>query len=201
MKRLRSGFTVVELMIVLGVMMVLAALLYPRFQSVIKERRALQTLELMRHIAEGVAKLYDDCGVLPADDELTVLWSLNGSTEPSITNPAEVLGECWQGPYFTPPKHNDSGHVVGIPIATSEIYFHISNEDLNNNGIGTELTLQVDNIPADIALVIERKVDGPAKGLNKTGKWTCPDAEGATSATEYVTCYYILYESGSSSGS
>lgn len=192
----REGFTVVELMIVLAVLVVLAALLIPRFQDVIKRRKAAKIVATCQHIAEAIARLNDDCGVIPAEGTLDVLWDKNSNNY----QPTGIikLDQCWDGPYFTysPPSGATSGGttVVGIPTAASEIKFHYSTSDENGDGVPKEMWIQITNVPSDVALFIERKVDGPASDLNTTGKWVCQGGGGGGGAFATVNCEFLIYE-------
>lgn len=199
-ERNRSGFTVVELAIVIGVLIVLAALLFPRIQNLINQRKAITTVETLRRIAEGIAKLYDDCGVLPKDGTLDVLWDSSSTDyQPSGSSGGTSLklSDCWDGPYYIP--RNTGGNqqkpttVVGIPTMLSSISVKYSDSDTNDNGLNHEMYLEVTNVPYKVALIIERKVDGPTSSLNKKGKWVCESPSGQTIGSA-VTCDYIIYE-------
>ena len=64
--RLRRGFTVIELMLVIGVIGVLAAIAIPQYQSYVVRAKVAEGFELAAPVMRGIAAYYDRWGALPA---------------------------------------------------------------------------------------------------------------------------------------
>lgn len=91
--RSQRGFTIVELMVVLAILMVLVALLTPVYASTVRSSRTMQSLATVRGLLSAV-QMYatDDRGALP------YLATPGQSHAPQVLNGYDVRGV--QGGYF-----------------------------------------------------------------------------------------------------
>jgi type IV pilus assembly protein PilA len=67
MKRIQKGFTLIELMIVVAIIGILAAIAIPAYQDYTIRAQVTEGLNLMSDIKAGVAEVYAQDGVWPAD--------------------------------------------------------------------------------------------------------------------------------------
>ena len=63
--RKRNGFTLVELLIVIAIIMVLAALGFAGVQTAMKRAKTVQSLNIATNLAMGIQNFYDEYGSLP----------------------------------------------------------------------------------------------------------------------------------------
>lgn len=78
--RQHRGFTLVELLIVIAIIMVLAALGFAGVQSALKRARTVQTLNLVTNTSQAIHNFFDEYGSLP---------TANATPAPINTNSAE----------------------------------------------------------------------------------------------------------------
>ncbi len=90
MKRKRTGFTLVELLVVVGIIAMLATLLAPRMFKGMGQTKAKIARARITIIEDAVARFQLDCGRIPAEAD--------GGLEALIVMPADLEGK-WNGPY------------------------------------------------------------------------------------------------------
>jgi prepilin-type N-terminal cleavage/methylation domain-containing protein len=66
--RSRNGFTLVELLIVISIIMVLAALGFAGVQNALKNAKKVQSLNMATNLAMGIQNFYDEYGYLPVSN-------------------------------------------------------------------------------------------------------------------------------------
>ena len=89
-ERKRKGFTLVELLVVVGIISLLATMLVPRFFKGLGQTKAKIARAKMVRIEDAVARFQLDCGRLPTDAD--------GGLEALIVAPADLESK-WNGPY------------------------------------------------------------------------------------------------------
>ncbi len=179
----KSGFTAVELLIVIATIAVLAAILLPKVTTLIAQRKATRDLVTVNRIVEGLGKFYEDCGTYPTEIKGLIqvdgTATLNGSDETS----------CWHGPYIQGQLISGSTTDIQGAFGTAD---HISllispnNGDLNGNGNANDYGVQVTGVPQAMAEYLERKVDDddPSSGnAGTTGKWVYTCTGGTCTCT------------------
>ncbi len=70
MKMTQKGFTLIELMIVVAIIGILAAVAIPAYQDYVKKSRVAEVMELFAGLKTGIGVFYAEEGTLPADDAL-----------------------------------------------------------------------------------------------------------------------------------
>jgi prepilin-type N-terminal cleavage/methylation domain-containing protein len=80
--RQQRGFTLVELLIVIAIIMVLAALGFAGVQSALKKARTVQTLNMVTNTSQAIQNFFDEYGSLP---------TANATPTPISTNTPEGL--------------------------------------------------------------------------------------------------------------
>ena len=65
MKRLHSGFTLIELMIVVAIIGILAAIAIPQYQNYVARAQVAEGLVLTAPVKLAVAEIYNETGELP----------------------------------------------------------------------------------------------------------------------------------------
>ena len=93
MKRLNSGFTLIELMIVVAIIGILAAIAIPQYQNYVARAQMAEALVLMTPIKLAVAEHYSTSGQTPSRDELEDLTGL----EAADFEGSYVAGVDWAG--------------------------------------------------------------------------------------------------------
>ncbi len=78
--RLQRGFTLVELLIVIAIIMVLAALGFAGVQSALKKAKTVQTLNIATNLSQSIHNYFDEYGSLPV---------VNVTPTPIVTNTGE----------------------------------------------------------------------------------------------------------------
>jgi general secretion pathway protein G len=89
-RRKRTGFTLVELLVVVGIISLLATMLVPRFFKGLGQTKAKIARAKMARIEDALARFQYDCGRLPTDAD--------GGLEALIVMPQDLDGK-WNGPY------------------------------------------------------------------------------------------------------
>ena len=83
MKRLNSGFTLIELMIVVAIIGILAAIAIPQYQNYVARAQVSEGLSLMASVKLSIAEYFNSTGDFPA----------NGSTDIMGLDPSTISGK------------------------------------------------------------------------------------------------------------
>ena len=86
MKRLNSGFTLIELMVVVAIIGILAAVAIPQYQNYVARAQGAEGLSLMSGAKTGVAEYVMTTGSFPDDNETAGLaTTITGNYVASVT--------------------------------------------------------------------------------------------------------------------
>ena len=102
MKRLNSGFTLIELMIVVAIIGILAAVAIPQYQNYVARAQVAEGLSLATVVKTAVTEYYSVHGVLPPPGQVSLdamheLLGLPTSTSGGIKGKYVRSVEVWKG--------------------------------------------------------------------------------------------------------
>ncbi len=157
-----SGFTLVELLMVISIIIVLLALILPTLQGSSDKRNAAAIMKTVENISSGLIRYKADLGSYPA--ALQLLW--DKSVMPS------TVTDYWKGPYMDTPSKT-TGTAPAIDVADQFVagvtYHYVKLTGSGggtgncanctqvgaNNPTGADHTVQVLSVPHDTAKAIK----------------------------------------------
>ena len=127
-----KGFTLIELMIVVAIIGILAAVAIPQYQNYVARAQVAEALSLMAPVKLGVAEYFSSTGDFPA----------NGSTDIMGLDPSTISGKYvssveWENGGGTAPHPNGHPKFINIKFDT-DAHSLLSEKELlicvNQNG-------------------------------------------------------------------
>ena len=124
MKSMQKGFTLIELMIVVAIIGILAAIAIPAYQDYTIRAQVTEGLSLAGPVETAVAEFYANHGSLPADD-VTDSAGLGFSSAPSGKYVSSV---DWKSNTITVKYGNAVNNVIGTSTLTIGVAFSGNND-------------------------------------------------------------------------
>jgi general secretion pathway protein G len=154
MTRLTKGFTLIELIVVVAVLSILAAVLVPQVANIVEDARISRVETELNTFKKAITKLYADIGRFPADQGANVDPGLNYRNRVPSTYRVN-----WRGPYLD--RWPSSGH----PWGGAFDYEYWTRTNMNYNGTaGDEVLISIRyGLNATICNKIDRDMDNNAR--------------------------------------
>jgi len=162
----KSGFTLIELLVVIAIIAILAAILFPVFQSVRENARQTQCISNIKQLGLGVLQYnqdadekypimqyYDEIGQ-PVDWETEILPYIKNGTSTTYMGHTYAYGldGIWSCPDF--PSEQPAQYGMNLELAQegygTYAYTH------GNNGVVTTVGLSQVPSPADTLMIAEK---------------------------------------------
>ena len=125
MKRARRAFSLIELMIVIVIMAVLAAIIIPKFQDQSRRSKEAALKSDLSQVRTSIATFQADTGLYPK--LLTDLAATSAPTQGYDSSAAlqSITAANWHGPYITGTMPND-------PVSGSAFTYTITSPGVGN---------------------------------------------------------------------
>ena len=140
MKSVQKGFTLIELMIVVAIIGILAAIAIPAYQDYTIRAQVTEGLNLAGAVKAGVSEYYANTGSWPAN-----LAALGYSSDPSgkYASDLQVNGGSIQIAYGLQANNNVNGKILGLMPSVSgngDVIWTCGYATFAGSGAGTAIT-------------------------------------------------------------
>lgn len=178
-RRSRTGFTLIELMVVVAVVGILAAMLVPAVSQAVTNARVTRTGAELRMIADAMNMYLADVGSYPPTVQD---WGRAWGDDVGLVDYGYVKGShraLWKGPYFKEwPRKTAWGGLVGCG-AQGAYYVHNQIGWINRDGVGgNDLWIHMNPYcayyPPAMAILVDRAIDDGVAwsgNMRLTGGW------------------------------
>ncbi|HKJ91542.1 MAG TPA: prepilin-type N-terminal cleavage/methylation domain-containing protein [Longimicrobiales bacterium] len=175
----RRGFTLIEVIVALAIMITLAAVVVPSVVSSLDRARVDRAQESLQGIADAITAFQGDVNTYPAS--LTQLIVAVQNQDPDICGNGIQNKDArnWTGPYL----HRvlaSGGLPVGIGTANNAFSVVAA----------TNMAISVTGVELADAEALDDRVDGDGTQSSGTVQWSAPDADN------FVTLYWVVPFSG-----
>lgn len=176
----RPGFTLIEILVGLAIMVILAATILPSVVTSLDRARVERAERSLQNVADGIGDFFADVGEMPQGMDQLVGPPGGGSAD--ICGDGYTGGErnAWAGPYL-----DRAVPAGGFPVGIGT---------LNQAFLGdpappanpTLLHLVVTGVLLEDATALDARLDGDGGQGTGVIRWTNSDADG------YVTAYWTI---------
>lgn len=184
----RHGFTLVEIIVAIAVMLILAATITPSVLGILDKERVEKGYAALKHLAAGILEFKRDVTKNPS---LLSQLSVYGITTNSNNSCGARFsaGEVskYDGPYINRIPQPPAGLPVEIGLARDQL----RRDPATSAAAGSPGVLQivVDNVSESDAMALNDQVDGDNSSTAGTVRWEAP-------ANGYVVLLYTVSISG-----
>jgi prepilin-type N-terminal cleavage/methylation domain-containing protein len=179
------GFTLLEVVIAVVIMVLLSASIFPTVSEQIERRRIDASVKTLKSLADAVTKFRKDTAVNPGSMVDLSNPITTGGTNSCGAAYTTVNVSAWAGPYYT----QQLLPATGLPLS-SENVGRVNNTLVRSPaGVATagSLAFQAVNVRLDQATEINEIVDGDASATTGRVRWTTPaDANGFVTLSYHV---------------
>lgn len=187
-RSLRRGFTVIEILVTLGILAVLGAILIPALRPRVDHAHASALMDSMSQISQGVQAYKEDVGWYPRS-----LIQLQSRPPTGLAPVTTICGvslssahfvATWKGPYLA--QRIES---FGVQVGNSTISANLAYDQLEapaGGGLG-QIVVNVSNVDQSVWEVIDRSFDTQLSQNDGAIQWT-EQVPGSQSGT---LSYYI----------
>lgn len=184
----RRGFTLVEIIVALAVMLILAATITPSVLGILDKERVENGRAALKHLADGISEFKRDVTKYPS--RLSFLSGGITTTDNNSCGARYSAGEVrnYDGPYIN--RVVQTGAVLNLQIGAARDLLRRVPPTAANAGAAGVLQIVVDNVSLQDAESLNDQVD--ADGGNRTAgtiRWDPP-------VNGYVILYYTIGISG-----
>ena len=170
MKNLQKGFTLMEMIGVMAVIAILAAVATPRIFEAIEDAKVSSFLAEANMVKLAVAQYYKDTGRWPRH----IPTNTNTRYHNLMKNDANGSGAAipgWNGPYLDRElTHQITKGAYQDVIVTNSVHW-ACDVDGDGNYDGTFLVYRADNISDEVAQKISEAIDGDSSITTGNKRW------------------------------
>lgn len=175
-----SAFTLLEMVVVIAILVVLAAVITPAVSAYIRDAKAQRIVDLADRLKNAALRFWTDTGVFPIEECLNCAMPGDPNRRQlSMEAPGPGFGG-WSGPYIDHPLGPGDAPMPSVLIFldnTLDSAGSTAGFDLKGNGrilTGPGSKIQFKPCPTDVAQLVNDRLDGPSipGAWSQTGRVT-----------------------------
>lgn len=163
--RTRHGFTLMEIMVVVAILLALAAVLLPQVANRARTATGTAVLSTSATLADAIAQFKADTRRYPAELRWLVSTTDGSPTDICGTPIPPGLLARWAGPYI-----QQHVRTAGVPAGDAVILNTVIREHAQSTTVSSAILTSV-GVTRDLASDIEGQMDGDADFTSGTIRW------------------------------